>query len=149
MRRQAESDAASGGSAGMSVEARSSGDGPSTWEMTTRAWIDRPGDRLRSETSGLVEETLTVRVGTRWWSYTPHAGSISNEDEPEIGGGDGGDFDWMLEPSVLLPVLDFTVTGVTEVAARPAVEARAVPSSRPSARREARDSRSARCHGLE
>lgn len=127
MRRQVESSAAGGGSAGVSVEARSSGDGPSTWEMTTRAWIDRPGERLRSETSGLLGETLTVRLGTRWWSYTPHAGSISNEDEPEVGGGDGGDFDWMLEPSLLLPVLDFSVTGVTEVAGRPAVEAVAVP----------------------
>jgi len=68
-----------------------------------------------------------ISDGRLWWSFTPQSGSISNETEPEIHGGSGGEFDWMLEPSSLLPSFDFTPTGMTEVADRRVVTAVAVP----------------------
>lgn len=126
LRRYAERRQAAG--ARTAVATAPGGEGPSTWDMVTRAWVDRTGDRLRVETSGAHHgESLHVRVGPRWWSYTPHSGSISNEAEPEMGGGGGDDFSWMLEPASLLPALDFAPSGPAEVAGRPALGAVATP----------------------
>lgn len=107
--------------------------GPSTWEINTRAWVDRSGDRIRVETSGDHGDRLTIRAGRLWWAYAPQSGSISNETEPEVGGGNGGDFDWMLEPATLLPAFDFTPAGMREVAGRHAVNAMAFPRRDPRA----------------
>jgi len=95
--------------------------------MVTRAWIDRQADRARVETDGPHDGRLMIRAGRLWWSYTPQSGSISNESQPEVGGGNGGDFDWVLEPSALLPDFDFRPTGRIEIARRPAVTAVATP----------------------
>jgi len=129
LRRHADSRAAAGRSRGTVFGLRGGDTGPPTWEMTTRAWVDRSGDRTRVETDGDHGERPTVRVGTLWWAYSSQSGSVSNEAEPDVGGGHGGDFDWMLEPSSLLPALDFAPRGMTEVAGRPGVDV--VATARP------------------
>lgn len=108
---------------GTAVTAR--GSGPSVWEMETRVWIDRPGDRSRQETSGPHGDTLTVCVGRTWWSYHPHIGAMSNEHEPDAGGGGPSEVEWLLDPAALIPAFDFAVAGSTEVAGRPALQAQA------------------------
>ena len=126
MRRYAAQCATGGQSRGTVVTGRG-GSGPPTWQTATRAWVDRTGDRSRVETSGDHGDRLTICTGYLWWAYSPESGSISNETELEVGGGGGGDFDWMLEPSSLLPALDFTPMGTTEVAGRQALDVLAVP----------------------
>lgn len=109
------------------VTARESAGREVTWEMLTRAWVDRVGDRTRTEISSAHGESLVIRTGSRWWSHSPHSGSISNETEPEAGGGGIGDLDWLLNPSALLPAYDFTPVGRSQIAGRDTVQARAVP----------------------
>lgn len=127
LNRHADRRATVGQSRGTLFAIGSTRQGPSTWETETRAWVDRPADRTHVETSGDHGDRLTIRAGRLWWAYTPQSGSISNETEPEVGGGNGGDFDWMLKPACLLPSLDFTPAGLTEVAGRHAVNSVAVP----------------------
>jgi len=131
MRRHADRRAARGASSGTAFAVDRTGGpnggGPVAWEMVTRAWIDRTGDRARIETNGDRGQGLTVRVAALWWSYSSVSGSISNESEPEVRGGGSADFDWMLEPSSLLPVLDFNSLTPTEQFGRPAVATVAVP----------------------
>jgi outer membrane lipoprotein-sorting protein len=102
------------------------GDDP-TWESTTRAWLDRPNDRARTETDGPHGPRLAVQVGDRWWSYTPGTGSISNESEPETRGGATVEVEWLVDPSPLVAAFDFTPTGSIERAGRLALAAVAVP----------------------
>ncbi len=129
MRRYADRRAARGRSSGTAFGIWGGEEGPPTWEMVTRAWVDRPGDRKRVETSGPHDDRLTVTTGALWWSYSPQSGALSNELSPEVHGGNGGDFEWMLEPSSLLPALDFALTGsgTTELAGRLALTAVATP----------------------
>lgn len=124
MRRDAAARRAQGAS--VMVSSRDHG-GPSTWEMTTRAWVDRPHDRARTELSRDHGDSLTVRAGRLWWSYSPHSGSMLNESDPDIGGGGAISLDWMLEPSAVISALELTVTGETVVAGRPAVAVVGVP----------------------
>ncbi|MFP5318976.1 MAG: hypothetical protein ACLGI2_11875 [Acidimicrobiia bacterium] len=101
--------------------------GPSTWEATVRAWLDRPGDRRRIEVTDGHGERLTVQAGERWWSYMPLIGSMSNEGDPEVGTGGGAEYDWLVEPWSLVPGLALEPVGAVEVAGREAIDVRATP----------------------
>ena len=103
--------------------------GGEIWETVIRVWVDRVGDRRRTELHDARGESLTIRHGSLWWSYHPSSGSMSNESEPDIarGGGGNADVDWLLDPSMMLPAFDLIPIGRSIVAGRAAIEVRAVP----------------------
>lgn len=103
------------------------GDGPSTWESTVRAWVDRAGERRRIETTDGHGERLTVSVGELWWSYTPLTGAISNQNDLDARNGGGNEHDWLLDPWAVVPALTFELAGTAVVAGREALVVRAVP----------------------
>ena len=125
MQRSAEQRRAGG--ATVVVSARGTGSAEPTWEIGTRAWIDRRADRSRIESTGGTRDSLSVRRGRLWWSYTPQSGSVSNESDPEVHGVGMQDLDWLLDPSLLLATFDFEPRGRTEMAGRRALEVMAVP----------------------
>lgn len=102
-------------------------------ELLVRFWSEPP-DRLREETETVApqrHEHLTVRDGRRWWTYSPDCGAVSNvvageEDEQTVVGGSEL---WspLLEPAVLIPVLDFELRGEADAIGRPALRVGARP----------------------
>jgi hypothetical protein len=69
-----------------------------------------------------------VRDGKLWWNWDRVSGARSNEDDPEHGLGVGGEeLAIMLDPTPLLGLLRFRVTGRGVIAGRPVIVAEALP----------------------
>ena len=96
-------------------------------EEVVRIW--RAEDRYRQEIEGGKRDGgYLVRDGKLWWNWDPLSGARSNEDDPEHGLGVGGEeLAVMLDPTPLLGLLRFRVTGRVAVAGRPAIVAEALP----------------------
>lgn len=98
--------------------------GPAPEEMTdtVRLWL-QPPDRIREER----ETQTTVRRGELWWTVDAEGDAMTNEDDPEVGGGAGEDAQWLLDPAGLMGALVLTPAGRGEVAGRPTLRARGIP----------------------
>jgi hypothetical protein len=96
-------------------------------EEVVRIW--RAEDRSRQELEGGERDGgYLVRDGKLWWNWDRVAGARSNEDDPEHGLGVGGEeLAIMLDPTPLLGLLRFRVTGRAVIAGRPVVVAEALP----------------------
>ena len=105
-------------------------------ERLIRFWSEPP-DRLREETETLLpqpHEHLTVRDGRRWWTYSPEWGAVSNvaagKEGERMGVGGGELWTTLLDPSGMIPLLDFAVEGEAELLHRRALRVRATPRGR-------------------
>jgi len=102
-----------------------------------RFWFEKP-DRFREEyASGHPhgqDGYVAVRDGSRWWSYEPRTGGMSNEHEPEIGAGVGQQAEELLDPVDLLAGFELAIVGESELDGRRALEVRATerPVAHPS-----------------
>ncbi|MGD0197611.1 MAG: hypothetical protein ABSC56_06865 [Solirubrobacteraceae bacterium] len=96
-------------------------------EEVVRIW--RSEDRYRQEVEGGERDgSYLVRDGKLWWNWDRVSGARSNEDDPEHGLGVGGEeLAIMLDPTPLLGLLRFRVTGRAVIAGRPVVVAEALP----------------------
>jgi outer membrane lipoprotein-sorting protein len=104
-------------------------------EETVRIW--REDGRFREEHHGGPRDGYyAVADGPLWWLWDEAMGARSNEDDPTVGGGVGQELDVMRNPTPLLSSLRFRVVGVSEVAGRSTLTARASP--RPYDLREGR-----------
>jgi outer membrane lipoprotein-sorting protein len=86
---------------------------PDVYEERRQFWWEPP-DRLREETETTPPRRshTTVLDGELWWTYSPDWGAISNVDLDEqerahYGAGGGERFKHLLDPSPLIPLLDF------------------------------------------
>ncbi len=68
-----------------------------------------------------------VRVGDRWWSWSEKSGAVSNERDTDVGSGVGEELQPLLDPTLLLGALRFTVTGHGEIAGRRTISVAAKP----------------------
>src|SRR5918999_5722488 len=91
-----------------------------------RVWL-APPDRAREEREGADGEGFGVRRGPMWWHYDPHGGAVSNEEEPEVGSGIGGEVWWLLDPAPLIGFLDYDTITPGRHAERATLRVRAVP----------------------
>lgn len=102
--------------------------GPSETGETVRIW--REGQRVRQEYhGGLRDGSYGVFNGPRWWSWGEQMGATSGRYDSGVGGGrviDRG-FEVMLDPSVLVGVLDLRVAGNSRIASRATLTAHAAP----------------------
>ena len=95
-------------------------------EEILRIW--REGDRVREEHEGGWQSgSYGVRDGMLWWSWHEESGAVSNQDDPNVGSGIGGQLSFMLDPTPLLGVLKFAVVGRGHVGGRETVTAEALP----------------------
>jgi outer membrane lipoprotein-sorting protein len=98
---------------------------PATSESVSRLWIDRLGERTRTERDGEYGGSLHIRVEDLWWSYNPDMGATSNQHDPPQRRS-SPTLEATLDPSILIPQFDFTevsAVGAATVAGRPAVTA--------------------------
>jgi outer membrane lipoprotein-sorting protein len=104
----------------------SDSDTPAETETVLRIW--RAEDRVREEHEGGPRDgAYAVRDGDLWWSWDPHTGAVSNQDDPEVGFSVGEEVSFMLDPTPLLGSLRFTPVGRGQVAGRDTFTADAVP----------------------
>lgn len=89
------------------------GEPPDLYEERQRFWWEPP-DRLREETETTPppRSHTTVLDGELWWTYSPDWGAISNvdldqEERAHHGTGGGERFKPLLDPSPLIPLLEF------------------------------------------
>jgi hypothetical protein len=101
-------------------------------EEVVRIW--RAEDRYRQQLEGGQRDgSYLVRDGKLWWNWDRVSGARSNEDDPEHGLGVGGEeLAIMLDPTPLLGLLRFRVTGRAVIAGRAAIVAEAMPRLGPS-----------------
>lgn len=117
--------ASSGGRVMMYAYASEEEDAAFPAETCTRIWVDLD-ERLEREQNTGGHERLAVRRGETWWSWDPHCGAMSNEDE-EGGTSVGDDRKWILGGLRVLASLRIEPLGPGEVARRPTVRCRATP----------------------
>jgi hypothetical protein len=99
---------------------------PDEVEETLRIW--REGDRVRVEHHGGERDgAYEVADPPLWWRWDEYMGAMSNEDDPSVGTNVGEDMDIMLDPTPLLSLLRFRVTGSSTVAGRATTTAHATP----------------------
>jgi outer membrane lipoprotein-sorting protein len=105
-------------------------------EEQVRFWWQRP-DSIREEREVPSDEgswtghaTLAIRVGATWWSFSPRAGAMTNAGDEHHSHGAGEQFLAMLDPSELIGLLDFTISGGGERAGRPVLLVRCRPRAR-------------------
>jgi hypothetical protein len=110
---------------GTTVYAAIGGPPPEETAETLRLWL-QPPDRVREERGTWT----SVRRGDLWWTVDADGDAVTNEDDPEVGGGVGEEARWLLDPAGLMGALVLTPLGRGEVAGRPTLRARGVP--RPS-----------------
>ena len=96
---------------------------PETQELV-RVWL-APPDRAREEREGAAR--VAVRRGPLWWHYDPESGAVSNEDEPDVAGGGGESYWWLLDPAPVIGLLEFGRIEPGRRAGRPTWRVRAVP----------------------
>jgi hypothetical protein len=102
---------------------------PDEHEEMLRVWRD--GDRVREEREGGRRAgAYGVRSGDVWWSWDPAMGAVSNQDDPNVGGGIGEEISVMLDPTPLLGVMKFAAVGHSTIAGRATLRADA--TARPS-----------------
>lgn len=103
-------------------------DEPASVEREETVAIWRDGERFREERHGGPRAGYyAVADGSLWWSWDQRMGAMSNQDDPSVGSGIGDTLEVMLNPTPLLSLLRFVVTGSSEVAARSTITARATP----------------------
>lgn len=68
-----------------------------------------------------------VRVGEQWWAWSENSGAVSNEHDSSVGSGVGEELQALLDPTLLLGALRFTVSGRGELAGRRTIRVQAVP----------------------
>jgi hypothetical protein len=114
---------------GASIRTFSIGHGaPEPEERTETVRIWRENGRFREEHHGGSRDGYyAVADGPHWWLWDEQMGARSNEDDPAAGGGVGQELDVMLNPTPLLSPLRFRVVGVSELAGRSTMTARASP----------------------
>jgi outer membrane lipoprotein-sorting protein len=111
---------------------------PDLYEERQRFWWEPP-DKLREETEATRPRRnhTTVLNGELWWTYSPEWGATSNVDLDEAervnhGAGGGERFKPLLDPSPLIPLLDFGAIseagGRLRVRARPRDDLEAPPN---------------------
>lgn len=90
---------------------------PDRQEQVVRFWSEPPA-RLREEAESVAPERyehVTVRDGERWWTYAPEWGAISNveagEEAESTGVGGGELWQALLDPTFLIPALEFEPRG--------------------------------------
>ena len=87
---------------------------PSWHEEEVRLWIAKP-DRIREEHhGGNVDGTLTVSVGSTWWSYSPHIGAMTNEGDERQQNPTAQMFQPLLDPARVMGLFDIEITGRDE-----------------------------------
>jgi hypothetical protein len=95
-------------------------------ESLVRVWFVPP-DRVREQREDPDGARFGVRRGRLWWRYDAHNGAMSNEDRPEVGGGVGEEFGWLLDPAAVIGLLDFGPISRGLRAGRRVLCVRAVP----------------------
>src|SRR3954447_11973891 len=104
-------------------------------EEQVRFWWQRP-DSIREQRDATsdgpwaAQPTLAIRVGATWWAFSPQMGAMTNAGDERHSHGAGEQFLVLLDPSELIGLLDFTISGRGERAGRPVL----VVSGRPRAR---------------
>lgn len=99
---------------------------PAESEETVRIW--RAGERVRVEHHGGERDgSYAITDGPLWWTWDRRMGARSNQDDPRVGGGFGGELRIMLNPVPLLSALRFRATGTSRLADRPTMTARGTP----------------------
>ena len=102
---------------------------PVEHEEVLRIW--READPVREEhEGGRRDGAYGVRSGDYWWSWNPDMGAVSNEGDPNFGGGVGEQLSVMLDPTPLLGAMKFTAVGRSTIAGRATLTADA--TARPS-----------------
>lgn len=113
------------GAAGVSFYAP--GAEPEVREVVTRVWL-RPG---AARTEGGHGDGFAVKLGDRWWHYTPGRGAVSNvvgdEIEP-VESAVGEEFDALWRPWPVAGLLSFHGAEAASWIGRPALRARATPA---------------------
>jgi hypothetical protein len=95
---------------------------PVVSERVERVWRAFPGlGRVEGE------DSLDVRRGGLWWSWTPGRAVTNDGDTANVQSEAGLAFDHLLQPWPLVSALRFAALGGGERAGRPALLARAVP----------------------
>jgi hypothetical protein len=115
-----------GGSVALFAPDADGEDNRASVESVVRVWF-APPDRAREEREGADGEGFGVRRGPLWWHYDPHNGAISNQGEPEVGGGIGGELWWLLDPAPVIGLLDFDSITPGRQAGHATLRVRAVP----------------------
>jgi outer membrane lipoprotein-sorting protein len=107
------------------VGRRQAGERSPEHEEQVRFWWRAP-DSIREERDPSSEAgpwaghaTLAIRVGATWWSFSSQAGAMTNAGDERHSHGAGQQFLAMLDPSELIGLLDFTLTGRGRRAGRP------------------------------
>ncbi len=114
-----------GASISIGSQRRDAGE-PIESDETVRIWRD--GDRFREEHSGGRRDGhYAVADGRLWWIWDERSGGYSNHDEPSVSSSVGQELAVLLDPTALLSVLRFRVTGRSEIAGRATITARATP----------------------
>jgi hypothetical protein len=89
-----------------------------------RIWRD--GTRFREEHHGGHQDgNYGVADGPLWWSWSEQFGARCNQDDPNVESGIGQQLKFMLDPTPLLGLLSFRMTGRSQVADRATVTAHA------------------------
>jgi len=88
---------------------------PPEHEEEVRLWVARP-DRMREEhdNGDGGQATLSVRVGSTWWSYSPRMGAMTNDGDEHHQHGIGQMFQALLDPARVMGLFDIEVTGCGE-----------------------------------
>ena len=91
------------------------------WRARNCVWAEHEG--------GLRDGHYAVRQGDVWWSWDEHSGAISNQEDPRVGFSVGNEVSVMLNPTPLLGVLRFSLTGRGRMAGQDTLTAEAVARS--------------------
>lgn len=89
-------------------------------DESTRIWLDFERDLAREESA----ERLVVRRGGIWWSWDPHTGSLSNQDDPDTSTSVADDQRWIVGGLPILAPLRLALIGSGEVAGRATIRCR-------------------------
>jgi len=101
---------------------------PETTQASARVWLEWPR-RCREERdtdfAGRPSRSTRVVDGERWWSFDEHMGAISSEGSGDAQSGFLDELIHMLDPGLLLGVLELDPKGPIEVAGRAGILVRA------------------------
>lgn len=98
---------------------------PETYESVSRMWLDPPQHRFRVERSDPHGNSVFVQVGEHWWSYHPNMGATSNEGDTSIRAGGSEEVSPLLDPALVVGILEFDITGEREHHGRSSIVVRA------------------------
>lgn len=97
---------------------------PSETEELVCDW--RQGDGFRHEIHGGAQDSVVgVAANGVWWWWRPHAGGKTNAEDPSVPNPLRRGLAFTLDPEEMIGLVEFEVTGRSEVAGRASISARA------------------------